>query len=165
MFRTCSLTIEGIAVPSGVSDQPMDSNETFQGAYNRAHHAKAAAPEADFCIGIEGGIEKTALGMEVFAWVYLIDAEGTEGKARTASFYLPPKVIELIEQGLELGEADDIVFKHENSKQKGGSVGILTDGLIDRTRYYRMAVALALIPITKKELYPQQIAAFNKVDV
>lgn len=157
MLQSTRIEVEGVSVPSGVSDQPMDSQETYQGAVNRAVAARKACPDANFWIGIEGGIEKTALGTEVFAWVYLIDEEGNEGKAQTASFYLPPKVIELIDQGMELGEADDVVFKDNNSKQKGGSVGILTNGLIGRTDYYRTAVALALIPIIKKELYPQQV--------
>jgi non-canonical (house-cleaning) NTP pyrophosphatase len=33
-----------------------------------------------------------------------------------------------------------------NSKQKGGTVGKLTNGLVDRTEYYRHAMLMALIP-------------------
>lgn len=153
VFDQDTFLTEGISVPSGVSDQPIGSQETFDGAFNRAQQAKKAKPHADFWIGIEGGVERVGNDMEVFAWVYVIDAEGMEGKAKTAAFYLPPKVVELIDQGMELGEADDHIFKHENSKQKGGSVGILTDGLLERTAYYRTAVILALIPLNKKELY------------
>ena len=47
---------------------------------------------------------------------------------------------------MELGHADDVVFKDKNSKQKGGTVGKLTDGLVDRTEYYRHAMLMALIP-------------------
>jgi inosine/xanthosine triphosphatase len=31
---------------------------------------------------------------------------------------LPPKIVELLQQGMELGDADDIVFGQTNSKQK-----------------------------------------------
>jgi non-canonical (house-cleaning) NTP pyrophosphatase len=52
-----------------------------------------------------------------------------------------------------LGDADDIVFKRSNSKQKNGAVGILTDNLINRTDYYTHAIILALIPFTNSKLY------------
>jgi len=54
---------------------------------------------------------------------------------------------------MELGQADDEVFYEDNSKQKGGSVGILTKGKLNRTEYYQQAVLLALIPFLQKNLY------------
>ena len=75
------------------------------------------------------------------------------GKGRSGTFFLPPKIAELIRQGKELGEADDIVFERTNSKQENGAVGILTDGVVDRTKYYTEAVVLALIPFKNERLY------------
>ena len=69
-----------------------------------------------------------------------------QGEARTATFVLPPKIKNLIEQCVELGLADDIVFSRKNSKQKDGAVGILTNGLIDRIKHYEPALILTLIP-------------------
>ena len=143
---------EGVSVPSGVSDQPMTNKETFIGAKNRAENAKNKYPDADFWIGIEGGIEKIENEMEAFAWVYILD-QNKSGKSRTSTFFLPKKVVELIDEGLELGEADDIVFADSNSKQKNGAVGILTGDVMDRTSYYVEAVTLALIPFKNKTLY------------
>lgn len=40
-----------------------------------------------------------------------------------------------------------------NSKHKGGSVGLLTDGAVGRTEYYEQTVSLALIPHKNPELY------------
>jgi non-canonical (house-cleaning) NTP pyrophosphatase len=60
----------------------------------------------------------------------------------------------LIKEGKELGEADDIVFQKENSKQKTGAVGLLTGNVLDRTSYYKEAIILALIPFKNKDLYP-----------
>jgi non-canonical (house-cleaning) NTP pyrophosphatase len=47
---------------------------------------------------------------------------------------------------MELGVADDIVFSRVDSKRTGGSVGLLSGGLIDRTAYYEHAMILALVP-------------------
>ncbi len=142
----------GTSVPSGVSDQPMTNEETFLGAKNRAQNARNENSEADFWVGIEGGLEKIKDEMEAFAWVYIID-DKKAGKSRTSTFFLPPKVVALINEGLELGEADDIVFADSNSKQKNGAVGILTGDVMDRTGYYVEAVTLALIPFKNKTLY------------
>lgn len=143
---------EGVAVASGVSDQPMTDAETLTGATNRAVNAQQQQPDADFWVGVEGGIAKTGQTTEAFAWVVVLSKERA-GQARTASFALPPAIVELIEQGVELGHADDLVFKRENSKQKNGAVGILTHDLIDRVSYYEPAVVLALIPFMNPELY------------
>lgn len=143
---------DGIAVNSGVSDQPMTDAETLEGARNRVDNAQKIA-EADYYVGVEGGIAENAQGMEAFAWV-VVKSKSKTGEARTASFALPPAIVELIHQGIELGHADDMVFKRENSKQKNGAVGILTHDLIDRTSYYEPAVVLALIPFLNPEYYP-----------
>ncbi len=90
--------------------------------------------------------------MEAFAWVVIMNGDLT-GKAQTSTFQLPPKIVELINQGVELGHADDLVFRRSNSKQGNGAVGILTGDIIDRVEYYRHAVILALIPFINKELY------------
>jgi len=152
IFPDQKSSFEGVSVPSGVSDQPMTDKETLQGAINRAHAAKEKFSKATYWIGIEGGIEKMGEEMAAFAWVVILSNDKM-GKARTSTFFLPQKVTALIEQGYELGEADDMVFGKTNSKQKSGAVGILTDDLIDRTIYYSEAVVLALIPFKNANLY------------
>ena len=47
----------------------------------------------------------------------------------------------------------DEIFGKKNSKQQEGAIGILTDGVIDRTKLYTPAVIAALIPFKKKNLY------------
>ncbi|MEL6310132.1 MAG: inosine/xanthosine triphosphatase [Chloroflexota bacterium] len=152
MFPAWKLSVSGISVPSGVTDQPMTSAETLQGAFNRAQTAAIEQPTADFTIGIEGGIEPDAQGrLMVFAWVVVRSGERI-GQAQTGVFYLPDEVAELVRDGHELGHADDIVFQRDNSKQNTGSIGILTDDAITRTTYYVPAVVMALIPFKKPDL-------------
>ena len=152
IFPIETFAFEGVSVPSDVSDQPMSDEETLTGALNRAAHAKKEKPDANYWIGIEGGIEKSGTGMMAFAWI-VIQSENAIGKARTGAFFLPPRVVELIEAGKELGEADDIVFGHTNSKQQGGAVGLLTHNVINRTSLYVDAVIMALIPFKNEDLF------------
>ena len=153
MFPNEQFEIEGVSVSSGVNDQPKNDSETFSGAWDRADNACKEKPDADFCVGIEGGIEEKNSDMEAFAWVVIKARTGGFGKGRTSTFFLPPQIAELIKLGKELGEADDIVFGRTNSKQENGAVGILTDNVIDRTKYHTEAVVLALIPFKNKKLY------------
>jgi len=153
MFLDQEFTVQNISVPSGVSLQPRSDAETLRGAVNRATEAARQLPKADFWVGIEGGVDETEEGeMIAFAWVAVCDLRQM-GRGRTGTFYLPLAVTDLLRQGKELGEADDIVFGRINSKQENGAVGLLTGDVIDRARLYEHAVILALIPFKNKELY------------
>ena len=142
----------GISASSEVSDQPMTEAETSLGAKNRIKNAKASYPDADFWVALEGGLQEVNGQLEVFGYI-VVETTNKTGISKTATFTLPEKVAELIRQGKELGEADDIVFGGINSKQKTGAVGILTKNLITRTTYYEQAMILALIPFINLELY------------
>lgn len=144
-FPDQSFEFEGVSVPSNVSDQPMTHKETQEGAQNRANNAKIKYPEADFWVGIEGGIHDDEFGMQVFAWGVVL-SNSVSNRAQTAIFYLPEAIAKLVRSGIELGEADDIYFGRTNSKQKDGAIGILTNGEIDRKAYYEHAMIMALIP-------------------
>lgn len=146
------VVVEGVKVDSGVSDQPSSDEETFKGAQMRAFNARELCPGADFWIGVEGGIDYFQGDMQAFAWIYVSDGTRS-GQARTTTFSLPPRIVELLEQGLELGAANDILFRQNNSKQKMGAVGTLTSGLISRKQLYVQAVQLAMVPFINPQLY------------
>lgn len=153
MFPSQQFVLSGISVPSGIPDQPTSDAQTLEGATNRANRASELEPIANFWVGIEGGIEDTAGGMEAFAWIVVKSNSGKMGKGRTGTFFLPQRIAELVRQGKELGEADDIVFGRRNSKQENGAVGLLTENVIHRTDFYVVAVILALIPFKNETLY------------
>lgn len=153
MFPGQEFSFQGINVDSGVSNQPLSEEETLTGATNRVEHLFHLQPHADYCVGIEGGSKIVDSGMETFAWIVIKSQKGVISRGRTASFFLPKEIVELVKSGKELGEADDIVFKRTNSKQANGAVGILTDNVLTRTTYYETAVILALIPFKNPNLY------------
>jgi inosine/xanthosine triphosphatase len=153
VFPAEEILIEGLAAPSGVSDQPLSDAETKLGARNRAKAARSQMPEADFYVGLEGGLEQAEEGLWAFAWMAVLDRQGKEGLGRTGAFLLPARVSKLIAEGLELGHANDRVFGTENSKHKGGAVGLLTQERLNRASYYREALLLALIPFLNPQLY------------
>jgi inosine/xanthosine triphosphatase len=154
MFPDEEFEAEGVGAESGVNDQPISNDETYQGAFNRANNAKTMQPHADYWIGLEGGIEDTGDDMFAFAWMVILGSDGRIGKGKTGIFFLPGEVATLIRGGMELGEADDIVFSRNNSKQAGGAIGLLTDDVIDREAYYTEAIIFALVAFKHPEFYP-----------
>lgn len=152
VFPHTKFAVVGVIVASGVSDQPMSDEETLLGAKNRATGAKKTKPKADYWVGLEGGIDTFGGDLVTFAWGVILDTS-RKGEAKSASMLLPKKVVDLIHQGKELGDADDIVFNRKNSKQENGTVGILTNDAITRTDLYRDTVVLALIPFLHPTLY------------
>ena len=153
LFPQTTSDIVRVSVDSGVPDQPMSDTETKQGAQNRVALARQCRPSADLWAGIEGGIERDDQGMSAFAWI-IVESVQQRGAVRTASFPLPPRVVELIEQGVELGHANDEVFGRENSKHEEGAVGTLTGGVIDRKELYEHAAVLAFTPFKNPKLFP-----------
>jgi inosine/xanthosine triphosphatase len=130
----------------------MSDSETLLGAKNRIKNAKKIHSQADFWVGVEGGLEKNDNKLEAFAYI-IIESNNKTGISKTATFTIPDKLSDLIYNGVELGHADDIVFGGTNSKQKNGSVGILTKNLITRLTFYEQSVILALIPFLNTDLY------------
>jgi inosine/xanthosine triphosphatase len=151
---TDRIEFSGVSVSSGVSHQPMDDVETLHGAESRARNAREAVPEADYWVGLEGGVEDREGVLHGFAWIVIV-SRTREGRSRTASFQIPPAIATLVRQGVELGHADDQVFGRTNSKQGNGAVGLLTADVIDRVALYEPAVVLALIPFRNPKLYPE----------
>ena len=153
MYPDWQLDMIKVNVSSGVSEQPLTSKETLQGAENRALAASGQVPGADYWVGIEGGLHDFHGRTGAFAWVVIRSSQGQTGKSQTGVFFLPEEVIALVDDGLELGTAIDRVFGRHNTKQQGGAVGNLTNHVIDRTSYYEHAVVLALIPFKNKSLF------------
>jgi len=135
-----------VSVESGVSDQPLSDEETRHGARNRARNACETHPDANFWVGLEGGIETIDEQLMAFAWMAVLGPDQRIGEARTVTLPLPPAVKALVAQGLELGDANDKVFSTVNSKHQGGAFGLLTNGIYTREGVYTEALVIALVP-------------------
>lgn len=145
--------IVGVDVSSGVASQPMSDKESIKGAMNRAKRAIKQI-DADFGVGLEGGIHK--IGKEWFdkGWIVVIDKHGKKGMGTSINMHTPPKMIEMIlKDKLELGEINDILFKTKNSKHGDGHFGLMTKNLITRTEGYKDGVISALVRFIHPEFY------------
>ena len=145
MFPRRAFHLHSVEVPSGVRPQPLSDAETLQGALNRVQHVAQLVPQADYWVGIEGGVEERQGNMEAFAWI-VVSAPHLLGKSRTGTFSVPEEVATLVRQGHELAAAVEEVYQQTQVKSTTGAVGVLTEGVIDRVQLYEHAVVLALVP-------------------
>jgi inosine/xanthosine triphosphatase len=133
------------AVFSGVREQPWGDKETRQGALNRAR-AVLKEVDADFGLGLEGGVMETPVGLMTCAWCAIVDRNDKVGFGGGLNMLLPPVIAEVLYARGELGPAMDALVNQQNTKQKGGAIGILTNGLSSRQLAYQQLVAMAAAP-------------------
>jgi inosine/xanthosine triphosphatase len=149
-----ALSVVAAHVDSGVAAQPFGDDETLRGAITRAHAALEVVSDADFGVGLEGGVRASGDDLYCIAWC-AIAARGDAqiGIANAGDFLLPPRVAQLVREGVELGHADDMVFGRVNSKHADGAIGVLTGGRLTRVDYYAPMVARAFVRFLNPGLY------------
>ena len=146
--------VDGIAVPSGVRDQPEGDAETIRGATQRAAAALRESG-ADLAVGLEGGVVEEDGHMRTCAWAVVVSRDGRTGVGGSLAMPLPDRVAALVRDGVELGHAMDRVTGGHDTKRGAGAVGILTAGLVDRQRAYEALVAYALAPFLSPDFYDE----------
>lgn len=179
--RPDELAIVGVAVASGVPEQPVGWPEIVSGARGRARAALASGACA-LAVGIEDGLVELPFapdgpdvpgGSSVFnvgcAW---ITDGGRDGTGFTSGFAYPAACIAPAFSGREpIGGLFDAVWRAERaaagaaspstspgstsgaSGRQGGNIGQLTQGRLDRSAYGAQAILCALVPFLHTDLY------------
>lgn len=150
-FADHEIEVLAVDAPSLVSEQPMSTQETRNGAVNRVkycqqHHC------ADYFVSYEGGVDVLDGIPSTYAVVCIADASRLQ-TGRTASLPLPNQIYQKLKLGEELGPAMDNMFNTVNIKQKGGAIGQLTNGLETRSSIYISATLLTLSPFFYPDLF------------
>ncbi len=155
VFPSETLIFTGVPSHSGVPDQPFDE-EVRRGAQNRIADIVSKHPDAEFYFAVEGGLYREVEGLTSRAWIAVCGKDRKLFESSTASFRIPAPVAKDVEKGMELGDADDKFFGGTNSKQAGGCIGYLTEGVIDRTAFNTQAAIIALSELKHADWYGQE---------
>lgn len=151
-----NIEVIGISVPSNVPDQPINE-ETYLGAENRANELQKINFiknfNADYFIGIEGGIQQIYNKWFAFGCMCLIHKSGNYSFGTSANFELPEIVTKQLLERKELGYVMDEIMKEENTKQKGGAIAFFTNGKMDRKELYIPGLISALVPFQHQKMY------------
>jgi inosine/xanthosine triphosphatase len=160
-----NLEVIGLEVDSQVPPQPIN-DDTFTGAKNRvlALHDLNTQKElgAQFFVGIEGGIIRLYGRWFAFGCMAIGDTHGRLGFGTSPLFELPEWIAQELLAGKELGEVIDHLTGDHNTKQKGGAIGFLTQGVMDRKALYVQGLVVALVPFVNERLYGQLSGGIHK---
>mmetsp|Transcript_22882 Transcript_22882/g.48677 ORF Transcript_22882/g.48677 Transcript_22882/m.48677 type:complete len:243 (+) Transcript_22882:61-789(+) len=166
--------------PFGDEETIQGAKNRAASAYRAYRDAHKVVPHLS--IGLEGGLEWSPLVLDhdgektlwCMAWMaiygkrkpFLVDVMASRestcwqsdkkpifSMSKTGAFMLPSALSDSIKEGMELGDADDKMSGRKKSKHGSGTVGYLTNGMIDRSTYYEHALILALVPWTRPDVY------------
>lgn len=145
--------VVSVAPPVDIEKQPMEE-QVPQGAIRRAKTAIEGAG-ADFGVGVEAGLFhngnlKKYLDIQYCA---IVDASGKLTIGHGPGFEYPPQVVKAVLEGKTVGDTMSKITGIEKIGHKMGSIGYLSDGMIDRTALTEISVLMALIPRIRNELY------------
>ena len=137
----------------GIPSQPLEER-TIQGSIQRARSAMEKM-KTDYAVGIEAGLfyNKVLLRHLDIQYCAIIDSSGKMTVGHGPGFEYPPEVVRSVLEGGTVGDTMSKITEIEKIGHKMGSVGYLSDGMIDRTALTEIAVLMALIPRIRKELY------------
>ena len=171
--------VRGIEVNSGVSAQPMSELETMKGARQRADLAIKTDVNAQYGVGIEGGVCEVEGKMFECAWACIVKQlpiknflpavptaqllqagqmtksgkqRYDEGLGGGLYFELPEKIASKIRAGGELGPIMEQIMKFD-VKRTNGAIGVLSKDQLDRKSAYVQIVLSALIKFVSPEWY------------
>ena len=141
----------GFSVDTVVSKQPLNE-ETVVGAHNRAKRAFEVG-DADYGVGIEGGLVELGGRWYSLGFVAIIDRSGEVGTGASGWFECPKIVLDEIWKGRELADVMDEVSGTRDSRSELGAIGILTKNRVTRKDLYAHGVYMALVPFINRELW------------
>ena len=138
--------IEGINVPSNVSEQPVNE-DIFNGAKNRVKNLKTYANEnninADMFLAIESGINNF-FGEWIITNVAIIENNQLQSVATSPSFPVPKKYVDEI-IATDLSKVMDKIFEEDKDRgKKGGGIQLLTHNQVSRIDLTESAFIMAL---------------------
>ena len=141
------IEIEGIAVKSEVSEEPVN-DDIYIGAKNRVKNLKAYAEEnqiqADLYLGVESGIYNSLGRWLITNFAVIEDNADFESYGTSPSFPVPENLVqEIIDT--DLSQVMNRLFeKDEERHNKGGGIQLLTHNKISRIDLVQMAFIMAL---------------------
>lgn len=147
-----SAEIVAVPVDSAVAAQPTHDGETIRGALHRARESRARL-DADYGIGIEGGVHHDEWGVWICAWVAVVDRSGHEGLGCGLRLRLPDWMAARAMAGEEVGDIVDALVGRDEAHEVLGAVGVLTRGLVERQAALEQALIAALAPFLSPDRY------------
>jgi inosine/xanthosine triphosphatase len=149
-----NVEVVGYETSSNVSCQPMSDSESIEGATNRAKNVLKLDENADYGVGIEGGVHKIESKWFECGWIVVFDRYGKFGIGSSARFELSPSIMErIIMKGEELATIIDDLTGRVNVRGNDGAMGVITNGMLKRDEAYSHGVMFAFAPFISSPIF------------
>jgi len=130
----------GIKTKSQIIDQPLDKKTTKKGSINRASYAKREMPNADFLLGLEGGLHNYEGEYHLVTFACLVNRSGEKFIGEGEEIHLPREVSERVKNGEWFGKViREYAKEHE-----------IEENLITRLSSFTQAIQNAYAEYLKK---------------
>eukprot|EP00796_Vickermania_ingenoplastis_P008928 gene8928-6264_t len=147
--------VRAVSVESGVSNQPMSAEETTQGSINRAENAAAKIEDANYGVGLEGGLECINGKWFECGWMCVVHkSSGRRGIGSSARFEMSSTLMKpILHENKELAEVMDDLTGEKDVRSGLGAMGVLTAGYLGRAAAYEHGLIFALAPFLSDSKY------------
>lgn len=133
--------VESQGADSGVAKQPFSDDETILGARNRAKSIRSVDSNC-ITIGLEAGVQEQDDKLILVNWGVLIDEDGNEYLAGGTRIPISEDIAKYLYRGYELAEAIDLITNLKDVRSKQGSIGVMTNNLVQRTDIFTHIISL-----------------------
>ena len=148
-------------VEHGAPAMPLSLGDLLAGSRQRAQQALAAVRRegrtVELAVGLEGGLDVREEGGGrrgfLMSWAYVTDGRrGWHGCG--GAIEVPAAVVDrVVQEGVELSVVIDALAGQEDTRSRQGAWGVLTRGLLDRTRSFELALLNAMAPFYNQGVY------------
>lgn len=141
------IEIEGIAVESNVSEEPVN-DDIYIGAKNRVKNLKSYCKQnnikADLYLSSESGIYNSLGRWMITNLAVIEDNNNFESYGTSPSFPVPEKLVDDIIR-MDLSQVMNSIFEKDDERHnKGGAIQLLTHNQVSRIDLTEMAYIMAL---------------------
>ena len=147
---TSGATFSNHKVESWVPDMPTTLQELRTWAQNRAINTRREKPDADYFVGMEGGVYQDSEWEEYwYVWVvYIENWDGVGNWWYSGHLRVPPPVVDLLFDGrhLDLEQVMHELTGEENVWDKQWSGAVWSNGFLTRQEQFIMAAKCAIVP-------------------
>lgn len=143
--------VKGVSVDSGVADQPLGERKVIKGATGRALAGLRKIPEADFSVGLEGGVEEFREDQYFLVCAAAIaDKKGRICLGIGSKLLLPREVCLRIKKGEQFGV---VIRKYQKKHFADRKISPLVEALINRKSSFSEAIKNAYLVFLNKKHY------------
>ena len=152
-YKNGEIDVECVATDSGVSSHPTSVTDSLQGAINRLNDARRQRPDADYHVGIEGGLLQSDGRAWEIGWVAIGNSDGKVATGLSAGIEMKGELLRAILDGTELSEVLDKIHGVGRIGDTNGFLGLATDDVVTRQQAYEQGIQLAIAQFKKPELF------------